>query len=656
MKRGALWATYGFTFVALLGCTPAQSQVQTQQTMPPAKGQFSDNNGAPLSGGSAAFYVPGTLTPKTTWQDTYGTTVNPTIVPLDAGGRAFIYGNGLYRTILKDASGNTIWDGLTGTAFPTMIASNNLSDLTNKATALSNLGLGCPMGNGPNFGTPGQMIGVFASCFGVKADGVTDDTAAWNAAVAYMNSNPNTALIAPPGVSLASALTTITGTNGSITCPNGIGQCTLSLSGNPGVTFNGAHGGGLFNMRVDNRGVACATSVSLQNGSVGQSFVNVALGTNVGTFLQVGNGAGAAVGGITINGATVSGGGALASGSPCAVINVNGPGTGLSIINSTMATATGSASGRDFIDVALVGPNSWSNLSVENSYIGPFSKFMSMLYSGANALLSGVVVQGNFIVNCQLRCFDVNSGSGTTTGMNIVNNHIDGNSTADPCINVGGVSASTISIVNNQIGLCSGSGVVVGTAGNATRDVRITGNDLVQINTGATGTSFGINVVGSGNAGTLSGILVANNIVAPATVSSTKPDTGIAITSSPSGGTGATAWQISGNQALANTTNYAWPNGSTDVGQVLNNIGLATAGASVGVGSSGSFTYTAGARPTSLYLYNGNSVAVTTSTQLACNTFSVPSSCHVYLGPNESAAISWSGGGPGAPVVGAVQH
>ena len=181
--------------------------------------------------------------------------------------------------------------------------------------------------------------------------------------------------------------------------------------------------------------------------------------------------------------------------------------------------------------------------------------------------------------------------------------------------------------------------------------MRITGNSLTAINTGATGSSFGIQVIGSGNAGTLSNISIAGNDVAPATVSSTKPDTGIAITSSPPGGTGATAWQIANNQALANTTNYIWPTGTTDIGQVLNNIGLAVAVSAVAVGSS-PFTYTAGARPTTLYVQNGTTVGVTHGGFQVCPAVSPPNVCTVQLQPGESVIVSYVA----APGINQVQH
>lgn len=74
------------------------------------KKQFLDRSGIALALGSVSYYVPGTLTPKSTWQDAGATTLNSTTITLDSAGYAQVYGSGLYREIVKDALGNTIWD------------------------------------------------------------------------------------------------------------------------------------------------------------------------------------------------------------------------------------------------------------------------------------------------------------------------------------------------------------------------------------------------------------------------------------------------------------------------------------------------------------------------------------------------------------------
>jgi predicted heme/steroid binding protein len=83
------------------------------QLIPNAKQQFIDQNGLPLASGTVGFYFPGTLNPKPTYQDAAGTIANTNPVTLDSRGQALIWGSGVYRQIVKDASGVTIWDQVT---------------------------------------------------------------------------------------------------------------------------------------------------------------------------------------------------------------------------------------------------------------------------------------------------------------------------------------------------------------------------------------------------------------------------------------------------------------------------------------------------------------------------------------------------------------
>lgn len=81
--------------------------------LPNAEQQFVDSNGKPLAGGSVYFYIPNTSTFKATWQDSAQTTLNTNPVILDGGGRAVIWGVGVYRQVVYDQFGNLIWDKIT---------------------------------------------------------------------------------------------------------------------------------------------------------------------------------------------------------------------------------------------------------------------------------------------------------------------------------------------------------------------------------------------------------------------------------------------------------------------------------------------------------------------------------------------------------------
>lgn len=78
--------------------------------LPNGKQQFLDSNGEPLASGLVYFYVPGTTTPKNTWQNASQSILNTNPVVLDGSGQAVIYGVGSYRQIVRDVDGNLIWD------------------------------------------------------------------------------------------------------------------------------------------------------------------------------------------------------------------------------------------------------------------------------------------------------------------------------------------------------------------------------------------------------------------------------------------------------------------------------------------------------------------------------------------------------------------
>jgi hypothetical protein len=102
----------------------------TATLLPNGEQQFVDGNGQPYSAGSVCFYIPNTLTAKQTWANAAQSVANVSpCLTLDAAGRAIIYGSGVYRQILKDQYGNTIWDQLTqdtsgavSLVFPTALA------------------------------------------------------------------------------------------------------------------------------------------------------------------------------------------------------------------------------------------------------------------------------------------------------------------------------------------------------------------------------------------------------------------------------------------------------------------------------------------------------------------------------------------------------
>jgi hypothetical protein len=140
-------------FAALLFVVVLAAGVSAATLLPLGELQFFDNNGAPLAGGHVYFYVPNTLVNKDTYQNSAGTVLNSNPVTLDSAGRAIIYGAGAYREIVRDFTGNTIWDQITADTSATSYSWAGTSGGTANAQTLT----------AANFAlTDGQIIGFIA--------------------------------------------------------------------------------------------------------------------------------------------------------------------------------------------------------------------------------------------------------------------------------------------------------------------------------------------------------------------------------------------------------------------------------------------------------------------------------------------------------------
>lgn len=118
--------------VLLALAAPASSQI----LLPNAQQTFLGANGTPLAGGFVFTYVPGTTTPKTTWQDSALSVPNNNPIVLDANGQARIWGSGFYRQVVQDSIGNLVWDQITeGLVIPTNVSQAVLSEATLAASA-----------------------------------------------------------------------------------------------------------------------------------------------------------------------------------------------------------------------------------------------------------------------------------------------------------------------------------------------------------------------------------------------------------------------------------------------------------------------------------------------------------------------------------------
>lgn len=146
----------------------------TALPLPNGRTQFISGDGAPLVGGQVFSYVPGTTTPKSTWQDAAQTILNDNPIILDDLGSAAIWAVGAVRQIVYDMLGNLIWDQVT---------SNALDNLADKD--LSNATYLAPFTGAVSRGAISKLADwVSIKDFGAVGDGVTDDGPALTAAVA----------------------------------------------------------------------------------------------------------------------------------------------------------------------------------------------------------------------------------------------------------------------------------------------------------------------------------------------------------------------------------------------------------------------------------------------------------------------------------------
>ena len=110
MLAAALAAGATAPAMARLISTNSSGPIMAGSLLPQPKQLFQDANWNPLIGGKIYTYAAGTLTPKTTYQDVAMTIANTNPTLVNARGEALMFGDGLYRIILKSASGDVIYD------------------------------------------------------------------------------------------------------------------------------------------------------------------------------------------------------------------------------------------------------------------------------------------------------------------------------------------------------------------------------------------------------------------------------------------------------------------------------------------------------------------------------------------------------------------
>lgn len=104
--------------MAYSGGTSGSSVANNGAIVPKGYTQFVDGNGNVLSAGSVLFYVAGTTTPGSTWNNPELTQLNFNPVLLDGNGGALIWGLGNYQMLVYDSNGAEIWSEPTFCAPP----------------------------------------------------------------------------------------------------------------------------------------------------------------------------------------------------------------------------------------------------------------------------------------------------------------------------------------------------------------------------------------------------------------------------------------------------------------------------------------------------------------------------------------------------------
>lgn len=212
--------------------------------LPQGTSVFVGPNGEPLSGGTVNTYIPGTTTPKATWQDPAQGALNTNPINLNANGSCVIYGWGAYRLLVKDSSGNTISDSVTFGG-----------PLTKTTVIITTIG-------GGTFTVPGGVYSLYVEC--VAGGGAGSNCLAANATsdvsgggggaggfasgVYAVTPGQTISYFVGDGGHLGSENTGIGSNFGSfVTCLGGVGGVFTSTGTSIGGLGGTASGGTIFN-------------------------------------------------------------------------------------------------------------------------------------------------------------------------------------------------------------------------------------------------------------------------------------------------------------------------------------------------------------------------------------------------------------------------
>lgn len=273
----------------LLFVAVSMSLAPAATLLPPGEITFFDQNGAPLVGGTVAFYIPGTLSPKDSYQNSGQSVLNSNPVVLDGSGRAIIYGSGAYRQIVRDFQGNIIWDQLTAdTSSAGAISSGGISGGTANAQTVS---------AGSFTSQSGQAIQFFAGFTNTTSMTLVPSSSGGIAVLKDTSSGP-VALTGGEVVTGNSYIVVYDSTLGAfhlVSYPlNAISVAgNLTVGGNATITGTLSAGGGLVLIPGEIRTFAMSTCPPTwleTNGAAVSRTTDAALFTAIGTTWGTGDG------------------------------------------------------------------------------------------------------------------------------------------------------------------------------------------------------------------------------------------------------------------------------------------------------------------------------------------------------------------------------
>lgn len=165
--------------------------------------QYFDNSGNPLVGGRVFTMQPGpgVTTPKNTWTDAAETALNTNPIVLDARGEAQVFWSGSYNVRVETAAGGLIYtvESIVGGDDALRGDLANTSDVS-KGDALIGVQL-AGISTVPRTQHAKNSETISVKDYGAVGDGVTDDTAAFTAALAAVHLLPTGGeLFIPAGI------------------------------------------------------------------------------------------------------------------------------------------------------------------------------------------------------------------------------------------------------------------------------------------------------------------------------------------------------------------------------------------------------------------------------------------------------------------------